>query len=273
MQRIYALACITFLDGLRQHTLWGLILFALAMESCGIFFMDFFGHNLGRASSDFLNSITWLAGMVFLLFYCVQAIAWDRDDKMIYAILSRPLSRAEYVLGSMCGLSLLLLSLQSVLAIVSFIILLIAQQLVTPIYFPTFSPSHFLINWLGLQATLLAYLAIIMLVSSAIRGSFPTLLITLAYILISSGLPIVRESIHQQVIKGHMSEWVDSLLQMMSLLFPNYSLLDFKDSIVSLVPVHQGLGMSPIILFAQTTLYTIIILSCACMIYQRRDLL
>jgi len=116
MNRIMALAYITFLDGLRRNAVWGLCSFALLCEVCGIFFMDFFGHDLGRAISDFQNSIMWVAGMIFILFYAVQALSWDDAHRNIDSILARPVSRTEYVLGSMAGLSLLLLCFEMLLA-------------------------------------------------------------------------------------------------------------------------------------------------------------
>ena len=41
MRRIYALARLVVLDGLRRHTLIGLVLFALAGVTGGLLFFDF----------------------------------------------------------------------------------------------------------------------------------------------------------------------------------------------------------------------------------------
>jgi len=271
MNRIIALAHITFLNGLRRNAVWGLCLFALVFEICGIFFMDFFGRDLGRAISDFQFSIMWAAGMLFILFYAVQAIAWDDDHRAIDSILARPISRTEYVLGSMVGLSLLLLCFELLLAALAMGEIMWLRPAIGAVYFPVFSTSHFIVAWGALQAILLTHLAIVMLISSAIRGAFPVMLITLAYSLICSGLPVVRESLRQQADAS--AQGLDNILQGMSMLFPDFGVLDLKDSVLSLHSIESMIGMSVWMPFGLISIYIAIVLFLSCMIYERRDIL
>jgi len=268
MNRIIALAHITFLSGLRRNAVWGLCLFALLLEICGVLFMDFFGRGLGRVICDFQFSIMWIAGMLFILFYAVQALAWDDEHRAIDSILARPISRIEYVLGSMLGLSLLLLCFELLLAAISMGEILWVKPSIGEIYFPVFSISHFIITWLGLQCILLAHLAVVMLISAAIRGAFPVMLITLAYSLICSGLPVVRESL-QNASEG-ASQGLEHILQLMTMVFPDFSTLDFKDSILSLQALDTATLALP---FGLTLIYLAIVLLLSCIIYQRRDIL
>ncbi len=272
MNRIIALAHITFLNGLRRNAVWGLCLFALAFEVCGIFFMDFFGHNLGRVICDFQFSIMWAAGMIFILFYAVQAIAWDDEHKAIDSILARPISRTEFVLGSMLGLSLLLLCFELLLAALALGEIIWVKPIIGETYFPVFSIPHFFITWIALQLILLIHLAIVMLVSSAIRGAFPVMLLTLAYSLICSGLPVVRQSIFQNQ-PAETSSGLESTLQGMSMLFPDFSKLDFKDTILSYQSIESIIGISAWLPLTLSSLYLAIILLLSCMIYQRRDII
>ena len=271
MSRIRALAYITFLNGLRRNAVWGLCLFALIFEICGIFFMDFFGRDLGRAISDFQFSIMWTAGMLFILFYAVQALAWDDDHRSIDSILARPISRTEYVLGSMAGLSLLLLCFELLLAILAIGEILWIRPEIEAVYFPVFSIGHFIVTWFALQAILIAHLAIVMLISSAIRGAFPVMLITLAYSLICSGLPVVRESIRQQTETA--AHGLDHILQGMSMFFPDFGVLDLKDSVLSMESIASMIGMPVWIPFGLISVYVAVILLLSCMIYERRDIL
>jgi len=271
MDRIIALAHITFVDGLRRNAVWGLCTFALLIEVCGIFFMDFFGHDLGRAISDFQFSIMWAAGMLFILFYAVQAIAWDDDHRSIDSILARPISRAEYVLGSMAGLAILLLCFEFLLASLAVGEIIWLKPRIGAVYFPAFSVNHFVTTWIALQAILLTHLSIVMLISSAIRGAFPVMLITLAYSLICSGLPVVRESIRQQAeISAH---GLDNILTGMSMFFPNFSVLDLKDSVLSPQSIESMIGMPVWIPFGLISIYVAIVMLLSCMIYKRRDIL
>jgi len=268
MNRIMALAYITFLSGLRRNAVWGLCLFALLLEVCGVLFMDFFGRGLGRVICDFQFSIMWIAGMLFILFYAVQALAWDDEHRSIDSILARPISRTEYVLGSMLGLSLLLLCFELLLAAIAMGEILWVKPMVGEIYFPIFSIPHFIITWLGLQTILWAHLAVVILISAAIRGAFPVMLITLAYSLICSGLPVVRESLRNATEGG--SQGLSHLLQFMTMFFPDFGRLDFKNSILSLENLDAATWALPLGL---TSIYVGIILLLSCMIYQHRDIL
>lgn len=265
MNRIIALAYITFLSGLRRNAVWGLCLFALLLEVCGVLFMDFFGRGLGRVICDYQFSIMWISGMLFILFYAVQALAWDDEHRTIDSILARPISRTEYVLGSMLGLSLLLLCFESLLASIAYAEILWVKPMIGETHFPIFSTSHFIIAWLGLQLILLTHLSIVLLISSAIRGAFPVMLLTFAYSLICSGLPVVRESLQQQSTQNS-----DLIFQLMTMLFPDFSTLDFKDSILSMEPIHTVALYIP---FGLISTYLVISLLLSCFIYQRRDIL
>lgn len=271
MNRIVALAYITFLSGLRRNAVWGLCLFSLLLEICGVLFMDFFGRDLGRVICDFQFSIMWISGMLFILFYAVQTLAWDDDHRTIDSILARPISRVEYVLGSMLGLALLLLCFEFLLAALAMGEILWIKPIVGETYFPIFSISHFTIAWLGLQAILLTHLAIIMLISSSIRGAFPVMLITLAYSLICSGLPVVKESLQQAA--NQSSQALTYTLQGMSVLFPDFSTLDFKDTILSQQSIHSITSLPVWMPFGLIAFYIALVLILSCIIYQRRDIL
>jgi len=273
VNRIIALARITFLNGLRRNAVWGLCLFALVLEICGMFFVDFFGRDLGRVISDFQFSIMWAAGMIFILFYAVQAIAWDEGHRSIDSILARPISRTEYVLGTMAGLSLLLLCFEVLLGGLAAAELLWARSLVGEAYFPVFSGLHFCVAWGGLQLILLAHLTVAMLISAVIRGAFPVMLITLAYSLICSGLPVVRASMSQAHGGNASDQGMVTVLQGMGMLFPDFGRLDLKDAVLSHEGIEALIGMQAWLPFSMIVLYMVLILFLACLIYQRRDIL
>jgi len=273
MNRILALAYITFLNGLRRNAVWGLCVFALLFELFGILFMDFFGHDLGRVISDFQFTIMFAAGMIFILFYAVQAIAWDEDHRSIDSILARPISRSEYVLGTMAGLALLLLCFEMLLGGLAAVELLWARSLAGEAYFPVFSGLHFSVAWAALQLVLLVHLAVAMFISAVIRGAFPVMLITLAYSLICSGLPVVRASMSQAQGGNASDQGMVAVLQGMGMLFPNFGALDLKDAVLSHAGIETFIGMQAWLPFSLMGLYMLLVLFLACLVYQRRDII
>lgn len=271
IRRIYALARLVILDGLRRHALIGLVLFALAGATGGLLFFDFIPKDIGRATNDFLFSIIWLTGFIFLLFHAVQVMAWDNERGALHTFLARPISRTEYALALFSGLAILLLALNIILGGLGWGVLnLVRGSVDAASFFQHLSLPFFLLAGAGLYWIQLTILAVILLFSSAVRGSFPVLLLTLCYFFICSGLPVVRESFKQKKIQdvGHQS--LDTLLHGLTAIFPDFSWLDFKTLVASSDPAPI---ISHLVLpFALSTLYVVIVLWLACVIYERRDL-
>jgi ABC-type transport system involved in multi-copper enzyme maturation permease subunit len=264
IERIWALARIIILDGMRRHALLGLVAISLAAEAGGLLFFDFISRDIGRASSDFIFSISWLSGFIFLFFHAVQIIAWDEERYVIHTLLSRPISRGEYVIGVFTGLGALLLLLNLLLGILGWFTLILIKHMVSANYFAYLSHSFYLLTWFGLFAMELMILSIIMLFSGMVRGGFPVLLMSMSFYAICSGLPVVRESLERG------QEFPTLILRIMTAIFPDFSRLDFKSYIVStdFLPDCS-------VLFASSGLaatYVVIILWLACAIYKRRDL-
>ena len=270
LKRIAALAHLVLLDGLRRHALMGLIVLSMAAQAGALLFFDFIPRDIGRASSDFILSLAWLSGCIFLFFHGVQVIALDEERKVIYSLLARPISRGEYVLGIFCGLAGLLLLLNLLLCGLGFGTLLIIKQLVPTVYFSQFNFFHYLLSWFGLVAMELMLLSVILLFSGLVRGSFPVLLISLSFYAICSGLPVVRETLSQQAARTEGLTGLTTMLSWMTAVFPDFERLDFKNMIASTAPLPDLSLM--LISFGLTLSYLGIFLWLACLVYQRRDL-
>lgn len=267
--RISALTRLIILDGLRRHALIGLILFALAGTTGGLLFFDFIPRDIGRASSDFLFSNIWLTGFIFLLFHGVQTTAWDNERGALHTFMARPISRTEYALALYSGLAFLLLALNIILGALGWGMLNLIKGSVGGSYFQHLSLSFFLITGAGLYLIQLMILAVILLFSSAVRGGFPVLLLTLCYYFICTGLPVVRESFKQKGA-GDSSQLLNALLKWLTTLFPDFSWLDFKTLVASTDPLPTSSQL--ILPFIVSTLYIAIVLLLACIIYERRDI-
>ncbi len=270
LNRISALARIVLIDGLRRHALLGLVAISVAAEAGAFLFFDFIPRDIGRASSDFILSLAWLSGFIFLFFHGVQVIALDEERKVIYSLLARPISRGEYVAGIFVGLACLLLLLNLLLCGLGFGTLMLIKQMVPPWYFSQFALSYYLLSWLGLFSMELMLLAMILFFSGLVRGSFPVLLISLSFYAICSGLPVVREAISQQAAHGKGLTGLKSMLPWLTAIFPDFDRLDFKNMITS----SASLPDPSLILvnFGLTAAYIAVLLWLACLVYQRRDL-
>lgn len=270
LKRIAAVARLVLLDGLRRHALLGLIALSVAAQAGALLFFDFIPRDIGRASSDFILSLAWLSGFIFLFFHGVQVIALDEERKVIYSLLARSISRGEYVLGIFCGLAGLLLLLNLLLCGLGFGTLLIIKQLVPTVYFSHFNLFPYLLGWFGLVTMEMMLLSVILLFSGLVRGSFPVLLISLSFYAICSGLPVVREAVSQQAARTEGLTGLKTMLLWMTAVFPDFDRLDFKNMIASTAPLPDLSLM--LVNFGLTISYIGLFLWLACLVYQRRDL-
>jgi Cu-processing system permease protein len=264
LKRIYALARLVVVDGLRRHALLGLVLLALGIELSGLFFFAFVPRDIGRLSADFVVTIGWCAGMVFIYFHAVQVMSWGEDRRVIHTLLARPLSRTEYVLGVFTGLLMLLLLLNVVLGGIGYGVLVLIKSWVGDAYFSRLGVWEYLIAWWGVLSIEAMILSVIVLFSGMLRGGFTVLLVTISYYLICNGLPVAIE-----FFKGS-SPLIKKILVGLTLIFPNFSRFDYKGLIVALDkwPPTSSLALN----LAYVVLYCALVLTLAAGIYNGRDL-
>lgn len=268
LRKILSLARLVIVDGLRRHALVGLILLSFGLEAGGLLFFEFIPKDIGRAVADFILSIGWLTGLLFLLFHAVQVMAWDEERRVIHTLLARPISRTQYVLGTFLGLAVLLLMLNLLLGVIGYGVLLVVKDSVRTVYFADLSLAYYLLSWCGLYCTELMILSVIMLFSGLVRGGFPVLLLTISYYFICSGLPVVREAFASRSLESGLA--APTFLQCLTAIFPDFNRYDVKLLVTSRQLadwLHHGtvdLGIM--------VLYVSIVLWLAAMVYQRRDL-
>ncbi len=264
LNSVTALCRLTFIDGIRRRALLGLVLLALFVELGGLFFFSFVPRDIGRVLVDYVVTIGWAAGTLFLLFHAVQVMSWGEDRRVIQLLLAHPLSRSEYVFGVFFGLCGLLLVLNVLLASVSYLVLLIIKNSVGPAFFEHLGLLEYLLAWGGAFFLQLMLLAVIALFSGLVRGGFSVLLLTVAYFLICNGLPAALE-----FFKGD-SGFSSHLLTGLTFFFPNFDRWDYK----GLVIVLDGLLPVTTLLLdtAYVILYCVLALTLAARIYSARDI-
>ena len=270
IRRIAALARITVLDGIKRNAFIGMLLFALAGQLSGMLFFEFIPRDIGRVACDLTFSVSFLAGLLFILFHAVQVMAWDSNNKSLQIFLARPISRAEYLLGNFFGLALLLLLLNILMAGVGWLVLTTIQERVGPAYFPYFSLVLYAFAFLALYLIELTLLSLVVFFSSLVRGSFPVMLLTLAYYFICTGLPVVRESVMQK-FTGEENSFSPLFFKVLNGIFPDFSRLDFKT-----MAIDKTINFEPIVhlsVLGVAGFYIVIILWFAALVFRNKDIL
>ncbi|MDW7643684.1 MAG: hypothetical protein SCI25_01430 [Desulfuromonadales bacterium] len=264
LNRILALSRLIFIDGMRRRALLGLFLLALFVELGGLFFFGFVPRDIGRVLVDYVVTIGWASGMLFLLFHAVQVMSWGEERRVIQMLLAHPISRSEYVVGLFVGLFGLLLVLNGTLAVVSYVVLAVIKGSVGPAFFSHLGVAEYVLSWCGALCLQVMLLAVIALFSGLVRGGFSVLLLTIAYYLICNGLPAAMEffksgtSVSRHPLTG------------LTFFFPNFDRWDYKGLVILVdgLPPLSGLLLDSL----YVVLYCGLALVLAAKIYNARDI-
>src|SRR5262249_24189221 len=108
MMRVAAVAWNTFREAVRDRVLYNLVFFALLMMASAIF--------MGQISLEIetivivtvgLSAVS-VIGLLIAVFTGVGLVSKEMDKRTLYALLSKPVRRWEFLIGKFCGLALTL---------------------------------------------------------------------------------------------------------------------------------------------------------------------
>lgn len=269
MNAILALATITFKEGIRNRSLFGIVLVALFMFGLNITVAGFFMRDIGKVTVDMNLSALTVAGLLLVFFVGVNLMAKDIDRKTIHLVLSKPLSRAQYVWGKYLGIqffvtvSLLLLAFCSCLTVVFLLYLY-------PSYFGSFTWSIFgtAVFFIVLKFWVLG--AVVILFSSLTTSSLITLIFSLGTYVAGVTIEEVVFYLKTELAAKEqiLSETLNVFIEGISWILPNFAVFDF-----SLEAAH-GLNISDerlLISLGYGILYSAILLLLASLIFSRRE--
>jgi len=107
-QRMWTIAINTVREALRNRVLYVLVAFALVMIAAGLVLSTLSYVERDRILQDLGLSSLRLFGALIAIFVGVGLIHKEIDRRTIYTILSKPVSRTEFLLGKYLGLVLTL---------------------------------------------------------------------------------------------------------------------------------------------------------------------
>lgn len=268
MESVWLLAQITFKEGVRNRILLGILFFAFALCVGNLVITNMFGHELGKVAVDVGMSIVSIAGLIIIFFMGINLLTKDLDKRTIYMVLSRPISRWQYVIGKFFGLGLLVLTCVIVLGLFASASVKLAM-LGAPAYIPPhFSWSTFAIALGYALISLLITTTLALLFTCVTSSSFLAMIMTACSYFIGQNVELVRK-----VYCGAGADSDDWLfrkfIDVVSWIFPNLAAFDLKTTAAYGLPLEvshllwSGLyGIS----------YMGLILMIAILVFQRREL-
>jgi ABC-type transport system involved in multi-copper enzyme maturation permease subunit len=257
MTRVAVVAWNTFREAVRDRVLYSLVFFALLMIATAIFVGQI---SLGIESVAIvtlgLGAIS-VIGLFMAVFIGVGLVSKEMDKRTLYALLSKPVRRWEFLVGKFSGLLLTLTVNTAAMAAGLFLALLYVKHSLTQ------SDEAVLIGVYFILLKLAVVVALALL--------FSCYTTPLMAILFTGGLYIAGLFVGaMRIVRGDlMAPGLKTFLGWLSYILPNFSNFDVMSS------AAHGRAI-PLTLAAQNTayaaLYCAIVLAASSAIFSRRNL-
>lgn len=247
MTILWPVAVITWKEGIRNRAIYGISFFAFMLLGLDLIVANMAPRDVGKVAVDMALSTISFSGLLVVLFVGINLMAKDLDKKTIHMVLSRPISRSEYILGKFLGVVLLLLATVVFISVFASGCLFVLKAGYA-MYFPLFSWTLVLLGIFFITLMLILLSALSFLFASFSSTSFITLVLTIITYLIGQSLSEIKALIENARITGEAVSLITvKVVQVAYYLFPNLSFFDIKTQ------VAYGLSLS-----LSTVLWTVL---------------
>lgn len=219
MRRALAIAGNTVREALRERLLYNLVIFAVLLSAASLTISQLTLGEQFRIIADISTSSTQVFGILISVFVGVALVSREIDRRTAYAMLARPVSRADFVLGKFLGLL--------ATAGLNLLVMAVASALVLLAYTRSaaFLGSGFLVAFGLMLAQFAVCVALAVLFASF---STATLAVILTLALVGAGFVfsevrpfwLLSERVHMK-----------PLVHLLDFVLPNMGLLDAKEAL------------------------------------------
>ena len=268
MTTLLPIALITFKEGVRNRALYGITLLALLFFFANFLISGMFMQEVGKVAVDIALSAVSLSGLLLVLFVGINLMAKDLDKKTIYMVLSRPISRSQYIIGKFFGMALLIIVTMIFLGICAMLSIQLIKM-VYPNYFARFSWAMILLALSFNTLAMILLSALAFLFASFTSTSFITLVLTVIAYIIGQSLSDVKELVEApQAVGIHVSSATVKLVQIAYYLFPNLSIFNIKTQAAHALSISLSYIFWTVV---YGLVYTALAITGASILFRRRE--
>ncbi len=225
MRRILSIAINTFRSAIRERILYAVLGFAVLYLLFTIFLGTIALKDLPMIKSFGLAGI-YFFGLIITIFLASSVIVKEMETRTLYFVLSKPVSRLEFILGKFLGLLL-------AVAVTTLVMLVIYLGVVA------YQGGGF--DWGALLATLFELLEIALIIAFSIFiSSFSTSLSATIYTTIVVFVGHLLCSLLDNAKREHISGWAYSLLSFVYYVLPNLEKFNLRNLVVHNLAIPLG---------------------------------
>lgn len=267
IKRVISLVILTFKEGVRDRALFGIGLFSLLLMGASLVIVSLFMRELHKVAVDINLSAITFAGLMLTFFVSINLMAKDMDKHTIYCVLSKPISRSEYIFGKFFGILLLIISAFAILTFCSSITIFIIKSQYS-LWFESFVWSGF---YKAVYSEILMFAvlnAIVIFFSTITTSSFITLLFSISAYVTGQTIEEVVLYLKTQpdiILTGT----IKATIEIAQYILPNLSAFDLKIKAAHALPISWAYLAG---ITGYSFLYCTILLIFASMIFSKREL-
>lgn len=228
MKKLVAISLISLKEGLRNRVLYGIVLLALCMMVFAILISGFYMRDISKVMLDLCLSTVNVGGLLVPFFLAIHLLARDIERRTVFTILSRPISRGEYLLGKFSGLFLLTGAIMALLTVFTLLTIWGGKMVYASHFFTSFSLLSVLLSaWLSFCGIMMLN-SLVVLWCSMTTSSFLATLLTISSYLIGQSADDIINFIKTEGSELQISATVKMTVELVQYLFPNLAAFDYK---------------------------------------------
>jgi Cu-processing system permease protein len=254
MKNIWIIAKNTLKLEIRDKILYGIIVFGVLYVFFGLFLADLVLKELPMVKSFGLAGI-YFFNAIIALFLGTTSFFKDVDRKVVYFILSKPVSRAQFLLGKFFGLCMVLFVTTAILAVA---------------YLGLVAYEHGGFDAMGLLAVLMQFFEMALFIAFALFiSTFSSSLLSIVYTSAVFFLGHIVSSLLEDAKQIKVTGVQYALVQMLYYVFPNLEKFDIRNLAVHNVALpFAAFGLT----FAYAAVYIIFLLAAAIVVFNKKEI-
>jgi len=265
----WPIALITFKEGIRNRAIYGITLVALLLFGATVLVATMVPREVGKVAVDMALSTISFAGLLVVLFVGINLMAKDLDKRTIYTVLSRPISRSQYIVGKYFGMIMLITVTMGILSFLA-ISAIVMLKTIHGSFFTRFSWQTIILADCLTVLMLIVLSAISFLFASFTSSSFITLILTIITYIIGQSLSGVKALLEapSYEIGFTVSPVTVNMVNAAYYLFPNLSLFDIKLQAAHALPVSSSFIIWTIL---YGFIYIVLSITLAALIFRKKE--
>jgi Cu-processing system permease protein len=254
MRQLYEIAANTFLETVRNHILYLVLFFALALIVLSVFVADWSVFARVQVMQDFGLATMSIAGLLLAVFIGVGLLGREMSQKTLYHVITKPVSRSVFVCGKFFGL---------------FATMVCTFAVMTAIFLATLFSLGGVITAQVVLAVVLIWVEMSVMISAAVL--FSTLTSPMLASIFSLAFYVAGHFNDLLSLKfvEHKGSLYPALLRAIYFLLPNLEHFNVRDNVVYGIALPRFYFGAAI---AYGVLYTMLFLILSCLLFSKKDL-